>query len=231
MLVQISNLTKNYHNHTALKNINLNLDSGKIIGLFGNNGSGKTTLLKILTGLIKNYTGEVLFEGQKINNATKSQVAYLPDTNFLPIHWNLHYACRFFSDFFDGFDTQKALSLCNTLNINPEAKIKTLSKGNQEKLVLLLTLSRKAKLYLLDEPIAGADPIVRKTIFEMILQNHHQDSTIIISTHLVAYVQSIINEVIFLQNGTITLHKNTQDLPQDLEHHFGEYCNAKTFEI
>ncbi len=230
MLIQISNLTKKYHHYIALDAMDLQIPLGKIIGLFGQNGSGKTTLLKILSGLITKYQGHVLFEQQSISQSSKAHIAYLPDISVLPPHWNLQYACGFFTDFFKDFDAQRALYFCQELHLDPKAKFKTLSKGNQEKLLLLLTLSRNAKLYLLDEPISGADPIVRKKIFDYLCTYHRKDSTIIIATHLITYVQSIIHEAIFLNQGKISFRANESQLShiENLEDYFGEYCNVKT---
>ncbi|MGX2972373.1 ABC transporter ATP-binding protein [Helicobacter sp. T3_23-1059] len=170
MLLEIQNLTKYYGNKLALKNVCLNLQEGKIIGLLGPNGSGKTTLIKVLLGLLRQYGGEVKFLGENINDKAKSHIAYLPDKNHIPLHWNLKEAFGFFGDFFDDFDIARAEELSERLKIDTKSKLKTLSKGNKEKVALLLTLSRRARLYILDEPIAGVDPVARDEVFSLIMQ-------------------------------------------------------------
>lgn len=170
MLLEIQNLTKYYGKKLALQSVCLNLQEGKIIGLLGPNGSGKTTLIKVLLGLLRQYSGEVRFLGEKISDRAKSHIAYLPDKNHIPLHWNLKEAFGFFGDFFDDFDIERAGELSERLKIDTKSRLKTLSKGNKEKVALLLTLARKARLYILDEPIAGVDPVAREEVFSLIMQ-------------------------------------------------------------
>ncbi|MGX3044278.1 ABC transporter ATP-binding protein [Helicobacter sp. T3_23-1056] len=170
MLLEIQNLTKYYGKKLALQSVCLNLQEGKIIGLLGPNGSGKTTLIKVLLGLLRQYSGEVRFLGEKISDKAKSHIAYLPDKNHIPLHWNLKEAFGFFGDFFDDFDIERAGELSERLKIDTKSRLKTLSKGNKEKVALLLTLARKARLYILDEPIAGVDPVAREEVFSLIMQ-------------------------------------------------------------
>ena len=209
MLIQISNLTKKYRDYTALDAISLQIASGKIIGLLGANGSGKTTLLKILSGLIHGYSGEVLIDHHAPSPHTKSLLAYLPDKSLLPPHYSIQSACKFFSDFYADFNTTRAQEYCHELGLDTKARLKSLSKGNQEKVALLLTLARDARLYLLDEPIVGVDAIFREKLLGFLARLRGKDSTIIIATHLITYVQDLLDEVIFIQDGAIKLHQET----------------------
>lgn len=168
MLLNIQNLTKFYGTKLALDSVSLNLQEGKIVGLLGPNGSGKTTLIKVLLGLLKRYSGEVKFCGEPINDMAKAYIAYLPDKNHIPLHWNLKWAFEFFGDFFGDFDYERAGDLSERLKLDTKSKIKTFSKGNKEKVALLLTLARKARLYIFDEPIAGVDPVAREEVFSLI---------------------------------------------------------------
>jgi len=234
VLIEISHLTKLYGSNVALYDINLNLEEGRIIGLLGPNGSGKTTLIKIILGLLRQYVGEVRINGALQDDSTRSIISYLPDNNHIPIDWSIEYAFRFFSDFFIDFDSTKALELCKTLHLNPASKIKALSKGNKEKVSLILTLSRKAKLYILDEPIAGVDPLARERIFKLILEHYNRQSTILIATHLVHDVSLMLDEAIFLQQGRVILHKRLSEMVgngRNLEEVFKESIDVKTTKI
>lgn len=202
-ILEVENLSKNYGSNNALNNINININKGEIVGLLGPNGSGKTTLLKIISGLISNYEGKVLLLGNYIGVETKKKVAFLPDSNFIPLSWSVYKAVEFYRDFFDDFDKSKAISLLKSLNINLESKFKNLSKGTKEKLQLVLILSRQAELYIFDEPIAGVDPIARDIIFKLILENYNKDASVIISTHLVSSVEQILSSAIFIKYGEI----------------------------
>ncbi len=229
MLVEISHLSKSYDKTLALDDVNLQLQEGRVIGLLGPNGSGKTTLIKVLLGLLRQFSGEVKIDGKLIDDKTNAIVSYLPDKEYIPPEWNLEYACGFFSDFFSDFNRHKALELAKELNINPKDKIQTLPKGNQEKLALILTLAREVRLYIFDEPIAGADPIAREKIFNLILQNYNKQASVLISTHLISDVQHILDEAIFLHYGRIKLHSALSDLmkeneKQNLTEIFKEYC-------
>ncbi len=230
-LIEISHLSKTYGSNIALNDISLTIQPQKIIGLLGPNGSGKTTFIKILLGFLRQYIGEVYIEGKSINDPTnatlsKSFIAYLPDKNHIPLDWSIDYACGFFEDFFADFSKSKARDLCKQLNLNPLSKLKTLSKGNQEKVGLLLTLARNAKLYIFDEPIAGVDPVAREQVFNLILENCNKDASIIIATHLIYDVQKILDEAIFLSYGRVLLHKPISELvteQKNLEEVFKEY--------
>ena len=214
-LIKINNLTKLYSNTVALSNVNLELPKGKIIGLLGPNGSGKTTLIKIITNLLSKYQGEVYIDGQKPGVYTKSIISYLPDVNYLDEKWNGNQAIDFFKDFYQDFDENKARSLLNKLEIPVNKRFKELSKGTKEKLQLILVLSRNAKLYIFDEPIAGVDPATRDLIFDLILENYNKEASIIISTHLIAEVERILDEIVFLKNGQVVLSGNAEEIRKE----------------
>ena len=214
-LIKINNLTKLYSNTVALSNVNLELPKGKIIGLLGPNGSGKTTLIKIITNLLSQYQGEVYIDGQKPGVYTKSIISYLPDVNYLDEKWNGNQAIDFFKDFYQDFDENKARSLLNKLEIPVNKRLKELSKGTKEKLQLILVLSRNAKLYIFDEPIAGVDPATRDLIFDLILENYNKEASIIISTHLIAEVERILDEIVFLKNGQVVLSGNAEEIRKE----------------
>lgn len=211
-LIEISNLTKRYGNFTALNDVSLSLPTGKIIGLLGPNGSGKTTLIKLLSNLLMQYQGSILINGHKPGIETKKIVSYLPDRNYLPDKWVVKDAITYFKDFYDDFDEEKANRLIANLAVDPYKRFKTLSKGTKEKVQLCLVLSRNAKLYLFDEPIAGIDPVARDYIFDLILENYNKESTLIISTHLITDVERILDYTVFLKNGSVILSGDTKTL-------------------
>lgn len=202
-VLEIRDLSKNYGATNALNNVNLKIKRGEIIGLLGPNGSGKTTLLKIINGLVNNYNGEVRILGQNLNVESKGKVAFLPDSNFVPQSWSIARLLEFFGDFFDDFNKSRALALFRELDINLDSRFKSLSKGTKEKVQLCLILSRDAEIYMFDEPIAGVDPKARDLIFRLILDNYNKDASIIISTHLVRDVESILSSAIFLRYGEV----------------------------
>lgn len=211
-LIDIKGLTKNYSSLTALYNVNLELEGGHIIGLLGPNGSGKTTLIKILCGLLHPTSGMVLVDGQRIGVGTKSIISYLPDQTYLNGNMTIRQIFGLFVDFYKDFELERAYHMLATLNINPDARLKTLSKGNKEKVQLILVMSRRAKLYILDEPIAGVDPAARDFILNTILTNYDPSASILISTHLISDVESVLDDVIFLQYGQIALHASVDDI-------------------
>ncbi len=211
-IVSIKNLTKKYGNLVALKNINLDFPKGKIIGLLGPNGSGKTTIIKLIVNLLSQYEGNIKVDGKDIGIETKKVVAYLPDKDYLNKSWTFKDAIEYFSDFYDDFDINKAYRLVEELKIPTNVKFKALSKGTREKLQLILVLSRNAKIYLFDEPIAGVDPVARDLVFKLILENHAEGSSVVISTHLILDCENILDYVIFLKNGEIALRSNVDEL-------------------
>lgn len=212
MLLSLQSVTKRYGIKKALDSINLEIARGKIVGLLGPNGSGKTTMLKIIAGLLKQDEGIVLVDGNQPGEITKSIVAYLPDKDYLDENMKIDDIIGMFSDFYEDFSIKTANELLERLNISNKSKIKTLSKGNREKLQLILVMSRRAKLYILDEPIAGVDPAARDYILNTIISNYNEDATVIISTHLIADVEGILDEAIFLKNGDIILHDSVDNI-------------------
>ena len=212
--IDIKNLQKSYFNHKALKGINLEINQGEIVGLFGPNGSGKTTLIKVLANLLMRYEGDVLIDGKKPGIETKSIVSYLPDVNYLEEKWSVLECVRVFEKFYSDFDSNRAKLLLGKFNIDLKSKVKTLSKGNKEKLQVILVLSRRAKLYLFDEPIAGVDPASRDVIFNLIMQNYDKEATVILSTHLISDIEEITNRVIFINEGKIFLDNTKENLQE-----------------
>lgn len=211
-LIDIKGLTKNFGATTALNNVDLEIGSGHIVGLLGPNGSGKTTLIKILCGLLHPTTGSVTVDGHPIGVETKRVISYLPDHSYLGGNNTIREIIHLFQDFYSDFDPERAFHMLSTLNILPDARLKTLSKGTKEKVQLILVMSRRAKLYVLDEPIAGVDPAARDYILNTILTNYDPEATILISTHLISDVESILDDVIFLQYGQIALHASVDDI-------------------
>ena len=211
-ILQCTDLVKQYGNVTALNNINFVLESGKIVGLLGPNGSGKTTLIKILNGLLTPSRGTVIIDGNYVGVETKKVVAYLPDNSYLNSWMTVKQIVDYFTDFYDDFRPQLAYEMLARLDIAPEKRLKTLSKGNKEKVCLILVMSRNAKLYVLDEPIAGVDPAARDYVISTIINNYNPDSTVLISTHLIADIEQVLDEVIFLKSGNIVLQKTVDDI-------------------
>ncbi len=211
-LLRCENLTKVFGNVTALKGVDLSLESGKIVGLLGPNGSGKTTLIKLITGLLHPDGGRLLVDGQVPGVESKKAVAYLPDTSFLNNWMNARQIVSFFADFYEDFRSDRALEMLSRLGISADTKLKTMSKGTKEKVCLILVMSRNAKLYVLDEPIAGVDPATRDYIISTILNNYNPDASVLISTHLISDIEQILDEVIFLKEGSIALQKTVDEI-------------------
>lgn len=204
-IVQVKKLTKKYGKKIALKEVDLELKPGQIIGLCGPNGSGKTTLIKVLNGLLKQYTGEVLIDGYRPNVHTKSLVSYLPDISYLAEWMSGKEIVAMFADLYDDFDSEKMDSLLERMDLDKNQRIRELSKGNKEKFQLALVMSRSAKIYILDEPIAGVDPAARDFIINTIINNYAKDALVLISTHLIQDVETIFDSVIFLKEGEVIL--------------------------
>ena len=223
VIFECNNLTKKFGHLYALDNINLKLESGRIVGLLGPNGSGKTTMLKLANGLIVPSGGEILIGGQKPGPETKAMISYLPDANYLPDWMKVETLIDFFEDFYPDFRRGKALEMLARLNIRPQAPLKTLSKGTKEKVQLILAMSRESKVYLLDEPIGGVDPAARDYILETILRNYSEDALVIISTHLIADVERLLDEVVFINNGTIMAHRTVDDIRETKGKSVDEY--------
>lgn len=214
-VLECKNLTKNYSSLCALNSINLNLEGGKIIGLLGPNGSGKSTLIKLICGLLKQTSGEISVLGNPIGVETKKLISYLPDHEYLNDWMKVSDLVTMFEDFYVDFDKERALQMLEHLNVRTDAKLKTLSKGNREKVQLILVMSRRAKLYILDEPIGGVDPAARDYILNTIINNYDEEATVLIATHLISDVEQILDEVIFIHNGTIKLQKSVDDIREE----------------
>jgi ABC-2 type transport system ATP-binding protein len=210
--VQIENVSKKFGSKQVLQNITLHIETGKIVGLLGNNGSGKTTLCKMLAGLSRPTTGEIMIDGSKIGHETKAIVSFMPDKATFESWMKVQDVLDFFQDFYIDFNVEKARSMIDFMQLDIKEKISDLSKGMIERLQLTLALSRDAILYVLDEPIAGVDPIAREKILDAIIEFYHEDSTLVISTHLIYDIERIFDEVIFVKNGLVALHENVEDI-------------------
>lgn len=211
-ILKATNLTKSYYRKKGLDGFNLEIPEGKIIGLLGPNGSGKTTFIKIAAGILKNTAGEITIDGHVPGVYTKSIVAYLPDVNFLYKWMKIKDAIKFYKDMFQDFDEDKCKKLLEFMTLNEDDKVTALSKGMLEKLNLSLTLSRKAKLYILDEPLGGVDPVAREKIINAILDNYREDSSMIVTTHLVNDIERLFDDVAFIKEGKIVLEGNAEEL-------------------
>ncbi len=214
-IIEIKGLSKTYFTKKALNNVSLAIEKGKVVGILGPNGSGKTTLIKILTGILRPTKGEVYIDGNKPGVITKSIVSYLPDRNFLYDWMKIQDAINFFKDFYQDFDENKAYELLDFMKLNRDMKINSLSKGMMEKLNLTLVLSRNAKVYIFDEPIAGVDPVARDQILDAIINNYNEESTMLITTHLVRDMENIFDEVVFLKEGEVYLQGNAEVLREE----------------
>ena len=208
-LVYLDHVTKNYGHEVALMDVSLNIQPGRIIGLLGPNGSGKTTIIKLINGLLQPSLGNIYIHGQLPSPASKKVVSYLPDTTYLSENIKISDAISYFQDFYSDFNVQRAYQLLNDLHLHPNQKLNTLSKGNKEKVQLILVMSREADLYVLDEPIGGVDPAARDYILRTIIQNRRPNSSVLISTHLIADIEQVLDEAIFINQGRILLHENT----------------------
>lgn len=212
-LVEIRNLTKSYGGgNPAVNNVSLTLTKGKIVGLLGPNGSGKTTIIKMLNGLLAPTQGTIRIGGNEVGVETKARVAYLPDRTYLSGNQKVSEILDFFCDFYSDFDRNRAEEMLRNLNIETDKRMQTLSKGTKEKVQLILVMSRRADLYVLDEPIAGVDPAARDYILHTIINNYNPESTVLISTHLISDVESVLDEVIFLRYGQVVLYNSVDNI-------------------
>mgnify|MGYP000799833568 CR=1 FL=1 len=209
-------LTKVYGKEKiALDGIDLELDFGRIVGLLGPNGSGKTTLIKLANGLLQPTAGSIKVAGMAPGPDTKAIVSYLPDAQWLPDWMRVEQLVEMFRDFYADFDTAKASEMLEKLELSPKAPLKSLSKGNKEKVQLILAMSRNARLYLLDEPIGGVDPAARDYILHTILSNYSKDATVLISTHLIEDIEPVLDEAIFLKEGTVFAHRSVDEIREN----------------
>ncbi len=212
MKIEMIQLGKKYGSFPALQQVNLTLGQGRIIGLLGPNGSGKTTLIKLLNGLIQPSEGQILLDGQKPGAYSKSKISYLPDKSYLNSQMTVEQLVDLFTDFYSDFNVPKADNLLKSLNIPIQKKLKTLSKGTQEKVQLALVMSREAEVYCLDEPIGGVDPVARDYILQTIISQYNRNATVIISTHLIYEVENILDDVIMIKNGRIFLYDSVENI-------------------
>ena len=211
-ILEIKDLNKSFDNKKILKDINLSIQSGKIIGLLGKNGVGKTTLIKLINDLLTPTSGEILIKGQKIGVETKKVISYLPERTYLNKQMKVSEVISYFEDFYDNFDAEKAKKLLKDLNLDIDQKLTKMSKGMQEKVQLVLVMSRNADLYVLDEPLGGVDPATRDYILDTILSNFNENASVIISTHLISDIEKILDELIFIDKGQIVLQSDADKL-------------------
>ena len=211
-LLEVKNLNKSFDNKKVLKDINFSIDKGKIIGLLGKNGVGKTTLIKLINDLLTPTSGEILIKGNKVGVETKKVISYLPERTYLNKQMKVSEVISFFEDFYEDFDSKKAKKLLKDLDLDINQKLTKMSKGMQEKVQLVLVMSRKADLYVLDEPLGGVDPATRDYILDTILSNFEENSSVIISTHLISDIEKILDEVICIDKGEIVLQSDADKL-------------------
>ena len=211
-LIVCQGLSKAYGRKPALSGVDLEVGRGRIVGLLGPNGSGKTTLIKLLCGLIQPTAGTLAVDGLPIGPATKALISYLPDRMYFASWMRATDLFDLFRDFYRDFDYDKALAMCRSLGVEPRDRIKTMSKGTKEKVQLVLVMARKAQLYLLDEPIAGVDPAARDFILRTILTNYNEEGSVLISTHLIADIEKVLDEAVFLKEGKLVLHETVDNI-------------------
>ena len=211
-LVKFENLTKRYGRDIALNNLNLSFESGRIIGLLGPNGSGKTTLIKLAEGLLTPSEGKIYLGGLEPGAETKKFISYLPDANCLPDWMKVDTLLGMYGDFFEDFDWKKAQEMLDSLKLSAKDNFKKLSKGNKEKVRLILAMSRSARIYLLDEPIGGIDPAAREYILNTIINNYSEDALVVISTHLIADVEKVLDEAVFINKGELVFHRAIDEI-------------------
>ncbi len=214
-ILTCESLTKCYGAKTALDSMDLHIGLGKIVGLLGPNGSGKTTLIKLANGLLQPTGGSIRIAGMKPGVESKAIVSYLPDADWLPDWMRVEQLVELFTDFYKDFDPARANEMLAKLDLQPKAALKTLSKGNKEKVQLILAMSRNARLYLLDEPIGGVDPAARDYILHTILSNYSKDATVLISTHLIEDIEPVLDEAVFLKEGKVFAHRAVDDIREN----------------
>lgn len=214
-ILECRNLCKRYGHVQALEQVNLTVEPGKIVGLLGPNGSGKTTLIKIANGLLTWDSGELLIDGKAPSVETKAVVSYLPERTYLAVWMKVTQLLDFFEDFYPDFQRERAVEMLQHLNISENMSIRQMSKGTREKVQLILVMSRKAKLYLLDEPIGGVDPATRDYILNTIIGNYDPEASVVISTHLIADVEQVLDEVIFISQGQVVLQKSVDEIREE----------------
>ena len=214
-LLEVSHVSKSYGANRVLDDVTFNITKGKIVGLLGPNGSGKTTLIKLINDLLKEDSGTIKVEGLELGVETKKLISYLPDKNYLNNNMTVLELLNYFKDFYEDFRIDKAKELIGKLDLDLNQKLKTMSKGTKEKVQLILVMSRKAKLYILDEPIGGIDPAARDYIINTILTNFSNDASLLISTHLISDLEKVLDEVIFLKNGKVVRSGSTDEIRKE----------------
>lgn len=211
-IINVKGLNKAYGKKLVLNDVNFEIEEGAIVGLLGPNGCGKTTLIKILTGLIKDHTGMVKIDNEEPGAYTKSIVAYLPDTSYLPDWMKPGDAIEYFADFYEDFDKDRAVRMVTDFGLDPHQKFKTMSKGQQEKLSLILVMCRRAKLYVLDEPLGGLDPAARGAILDLIMNNYAKNAAVLLSTHLINDVERIFDRVLMINGGKVVVNSHVDEI-------------------
>ena len=211
-IINVKGLNKSYGKKLVLNDVNFEIEEGAIVGLLGPNGCGKTTLIKILTGLIKDHTGMVKIDNEEPGAYTKSIVAYLPDTSYLPDWMKPGDAIEYFADFYEDFDKDRAVRMVTDFGLDPHQKFKTMSKGQQEKLSLILVMCRRAKLYVLDEPLGGLDPAARGAILDLIMNNYAKNAAVLLSTHLINDVERIFDRVLMINGGKVVVNSHVDEI-------------------
>lgn len=214
-LLKVRDLKKSYGDHAVLKGVSYDIAQGKIVGLLGPNGCGKTSMIKSIVGLINDYEGKILINGKAPGVESKKVIAYLPEKNYLPSWMTPKSAIKYMADFYDNFDMQKALEMAARFELPMKQKIKTMSKGQQEKLQLLLVMSRKADLYILDEPLGGVDLVSREFILDTIMKNHAENSTILLSTHLIYDIEKVLDRVLMVKDGRLVVNTDVAKIAED----------------
>ena len=212
IILEYKNINKNFGEKEVLKDVNLKIESNKIVGLLGKNGSGKSTLFKLANDLLTPTSGEILIDGKPVSVESKKIVSYLPERSYLEPNLKVSEAIKTFETFYEDFDSKKAEKLLKDLDLDSEMRLSKMSKGMKEKVQLVLVMSRKAKIYILDEPLGGVDPASRDYILQTILKNFDENATLLISTHMVADIEKILDEVIFIDNGKIVIQENADEL-------------------
>ena len=213
-IINVVGLNKSYGKKVVLDNVSFEIEEGSIVGLLGPNGCGKTTLIKILTGLIKDHTGTVKIANEEPGAYTKSLVAFLPDTSYLPDWMKPADAIEYFADFYEDFDKNKAVRMVTDFGLDPHQKFKTMSKGQQEKLSLILVMCRQAKLYVLDEPLGGLDPAARGAILDLIMNNYAKNAAVLLSTHLINDVERIFDRVLMINGGKVVVNSHINEIKE-----------------
>lgn len=222
-MLETIGLSKSFGGTRALDNVNINVESGKITGLLGPNGSGKTTFIKIAAGLLHPSKGQCLIDGKAPGRETKAIVSYLPDRNYLPDWMDVVKLIDYFDDFYEDFDRVRASEMVAELGIDAKQSIKSMSKGTREKLQLIMVMSRKARLYLLDEPLSGVDPATRDYILNTIIRNYNPDAAVVISTHLISDIENVLDDVIFINKGEIVLSSSVDEIREEHGKSVDEY--------